>query len=112
MKTDKDVRDWNSGKVPLMIAHPASAGHGLNLQHGGHIAVWYGLNWSLELFEQFNARLLRPGQEHKVIVHFLLLEGTMDEDVLAALNRKARGQSALMDAVKARIDKYELAVND
>src|SRR5205085_7825337 len=70
MKTDKDVRDWNSGKVPLMIAHPASAGHGLNLQHGGHIAVWYGLNWSLELFEQFNARLLRPGQEHKVIVHF------------------------------------------
>jgi SNF2 family DNA or RNA helicase len=110
LKTDQDVQDWNSGKVELMIAHPASAGHGLNLQFGGHIAVWFGLNWSLELFEQFNARLLRPGQQHKVIVHFLLVAGTMDEDVLAALNRKSQGQSALMNAVKARIDKYEMAL--
>lgn len=106
LKTSEDIKNWNEGKVRLLLAHPASAGHGLNLQQGGHIIVWFGQTWSLELYQQFNARLHRQGQKEAVIIHHLILEGTEDEEVIKALNRKDRGQSALMESVKAKIDKY------
>lgn len=101
----KDIENWNAGKTSLLAAHPASAGHGLNLQDGGNIIVWFGLNWSLELYQQANARLHRQGQQRSVIIHHLVTEGTMDEDVMSALEGKAVDQDALMAAVKARIDK-------
>ena len=104
--TAKDVSDWNAGQVPLMIAHPASAGHGLNLQAGGHILIWFGLTWSLELYQQANARLYRQGQPHPVTVYHVITKGTVDEDVLKVLTKKASRQDALIDALKARIDKY------
>jgi SNF2 family DNA or RNA helicase len=107
LKTNNDIAEWNKGNIQLMGCHPASAGHGLNLQDGGCIVVWFGLNWSLELYEQANARLYRQGQKNNVIIHHLVTEGTMDEDVIKALDRKATGQNALMAAVKARIDKYK-----
>ena len=94
------------GEIPVLLAHPASAGHGLNLQAGGNIIVWFGLPWSLELYSQANARLDRQGQIKAVIIHHLIATGTMDEDVMAALNRKKSGQDALMEAIKARIKKY------
>lgn len=107
LKKAKDIEDWNKGEVQLLLAHPASAGHGLNLQAGGNIIVWYGHTWSLELYQQANARLHRQGQENRVIVHHLVSKGTMDEDVINALSSKAEGQEALMDAVKARVNKYK-----
>jgi SNF2 family DNA or RNA helicase len=102
---NKDIADWNDGKIELLAVHPASAGHGLNLQDGGNVIVWFGLTWSLELYQQANARLHRQGQKKSVIVHHLVSEGTIDEDVMAALQSKAAGQDALMAAVKARIEK-------
>ncbi|MGK9252380.1 SNF2-related protein [Paenibacillus humicus] len=101
----KDIADWNAGKLELLAVHPASAGHGLNLQDGGSIIVWFGLNWSLELYQQANARLYRQGQQRSVIIHHLVTQGTMDEEVMTALQSKAAGQDALMDAVKARIER-------
>jgi SNF2 family DNA or RNA helicase len=107
LKGPVDIRNWNEGKVRLMIAHPASAGHGLNLQAGGHIVVWFGLpNWNLELYQQGNTRFHRQGQTESVIIHHLLAAGTMDEDMLSAINDKEHSQEILMQAVKARIDKY------
>lgn len=106
LKGEKEVKRWNAGEIPLLVAHPASAGHGLNLQAGGSLLVWYGLPWSLELYQQANARLYRQGQQRAVIIHHLVAEGTIDNDVMQALARKADGQQALMDAVKARIDKW------
>lgn len=106
LKGEKEVQRWNAGEIPLLVAHPASAGHGLNLQAGGSLLVWYGLPWSLELYQQANARLYRQGQHRAVIIHHLVAEGTIDNDVMQALARKADGQQALMDAVKARIDKW------
>lgn len=103
MKSPKDKDDWNAGKIQLMLAHPASAGHGLNLQAGGHIIVWFGLSWSLELYQQFNARLFRQGQKESVIIHHLIAKGTMDERVMQALKHKDAGQNELMEAVKAKI---------
>lgn len=109
LDTTKDITDWNDGKIPVLLAHPASAGHGLNLQAGGNIIVWFGLTWSLEQYQQANARLHRQGQQNNVIVHHLVAEGTVDEDVMLALKNKAVGQDALLQAVKARIEsiKYE-----
>lgn len=107
LKTNKDIEDWNAGKVQIMIAHPASAGHGLNLQAGGSIIVWFGQTWSLELYQQFNARLYRQGQNQHVVIHHLILAGTHDEDVIAALKAKDKKQNALMDSIKAKIDKYK-----
>src|SRR5690554_1447234 len=107
LQTNGDIRDWNAGKIPLLLAHPASAGHGLNLQAGGNIIVWFGNTWSLELYQQANARLDRQGQTKPVIIHHLVAKGTMDEDVISAIDRKSAGQDALMDAVKARIKKYK-----
>jgi SNF2 family DNA or RNA helicase len=104
LQTAQDIADWNAGKIPLLAAHPASAGHGLNLQDGGHQIVWFGLPWSLELYQQANARLHRQGQQHPVIIHHLIAEDTMDEQVLQVLSGKAKEQDALLDAVKARIE--------
>jgi len=107
LETSKDIKDWNSGKIQVLLAHPASAGHGLNLQTGGNIIVWFGLTWSLEFYQQANARLDRQGQTESVIVHHLVVENTIDEDVMRVLSGKAEGQNALLEAVKARIEKCE-----
>lgn len=106
LHSDKDIDDWNAGKIQLLIMHPASGGHGLNFQYGGHIAVWFGQTWSLELEQQFNARLHRQGQNDPVIINKLILQGSMDEDVIAAQQSKEEGQEALMQAVRARVRKY------
>ncbi len=103
LEKPEDVKAWNNKEIPLLLVHPASAGHGLNLQAGGNIIVWFGLTWSLELYEQANARLDRQGQTKSVIVHHLVAAGTIDEDVLKALQNKATGQDALMAAVRSRI---------
>lgn len=107
LKTAQDIADWNAGKVQLMLAHPASAGHGLNLQAGGNVIVWYGQTWSLELYQQFNARLYRQGQKNGVIINHLVVEGTHDEDVIAALKSKNRRQNALLTSITAKIDRYK-----
>ena len=107
LKTPQDIKDWNEGKIQVMLAHPASAGHGLNLQAGGNIIVWYGQTWSLELYQQFNARLYRQGQKNSVIVNHLILSGTHDEDVIQSLKNKDRKQNDLMDSIKAKIEKYK-----
>lgn len=101
-----DIVKWNNGELPFLLAHAASAGHGLNMQAGGHLLSWFGLPWSLELYQQAVARLDRQGQKHTVINRRLVIPGTMDMDVVAALDRKAGGQEALMQAVKARVAKY------
>ena len=103
----RDIDDWNDGKVQVLLAHPAGAGHGLNLQRGGHIVVWYGLTWSLELYQQANARLHRQGQPRPVVVYHLVSRETMDADVLRSLAGKTDAQEALMQAVKARLLKYK-----
>ena len=105
LKTAGDMEDWNAGRIPVAATQPASTGHGLNLQQGGSTIVWFGLNWSLELYEQANARLWRQGQKETVVVHHLVVKGTMDEQVMQALKDKAAGQNALMVAVRARIKK-------
>ena len=103
INTSADIDDWNAGKIPVALIHPASAGHGLNLQDGGSTIVWFGLTWSLELYQQLNARLWRQGQKETVVLQHIVTAGTHDEDVLRALDRKDMGQAALIDAVKARI---------
>lgn len=107
LKTSEDISKWNAGKIPIAIAHPASAGHGLNLQAGGSTLIWFGLTWSLELYQQANARLWRQGQKETVIIHHLVAAGTIDEQVMAALNQKEIGQASLMNAIKARIGAVE-----
>lgn len=97
-----DIERWNSGKIRLLLAHPAGAGHGLNLQAGGNIIVWFGLTWSLELYQQANARLHRQGQAHSVIIHHLLTENTVDEKVYASLQCKSEVQDDLLDALKIK----------
>ena len=106
LKNGKDIDDWNAGKIPVLLMHPASGGHGLNLQAGGHIIVWFGQTWSLELEQQFNARLDRQGQTESVIVNKIVATKTIDEDVIWALASKDKSQESLMAAVKARIEKY------
>lgn len=106
LKTDADVEEWNTGNIQMLLAHPASAGYGLNLQAGGHIIVWYGLTWSLEQYQQANARLHRQGQQEPVIVHHLVAKDTMDEQVMRALERKEVGQDALLEAIKYRKELY------
>lgn len=106
LKTQKDIRDWNAGTIPLLLAQPASMGHGLNIQAGGHIIVWFGLNPSLELYLQANARLYRQGQTEAVIIHRLITKGTVDEDVVKKLWAKDDTQDGLMESLKARIRRY------
>ena len=104
IKTSADIRDWNAGKIPVACIHPASAGHGLNLQAGGSTLIWFGLTWSLELYQQTNARLWRQGQQaDTVVIHHIITTGTIDEQIMTALDRKDTTQSALMDAVKAQL---------
>lgn len=110
LKTNKDIQDWNDGKIQVMLAHPASAGHGLNLQAGGNIIVWFGQTWSLELYQQFNARLYRQGQKSQVIIHHLVLEGSHDADVIKALEAKDKKQNSLMDSIKAKVAKYKKSI--
>lgn len=107
MRTPQDVLDWNQGRAPFMCAHPASAGHGLNLQDGGSISAWFGNTWDLELYQQANKRIHRSGQTRPVINNRLVAKGTMDEDVLLSLSAKAGNQDTLINAVKARIKKYK-----
>lgn len=106
MEGSKTIADWNAGKIPVLLGHPASMGHGLNMQMGGHMITWFGMPWSLELYQQMCARVDRQGQKFSVINNRLITKGTMDEDVLLALDNKAGGQEALMQAVKARVEKY------
>ena len=101
IKESKDIQDWNAGKIPVALIHPASAGHGLNIQDGGHILIWFGLTWSLELYMQANARLWRQGQKNTVTIHHIITKGTVDEDVMAALEAKDVTQEKLIAAVKA-----------
>ena len=104
IRTSEDIRDWNAGKIPVGAIHPASAGHGLNLQVGGSTLVWFGLTWSLELYQQTNARLWRQGQKAEtVVIHHLVTEGSIDERILLALKNKDQSQESLIDAVKAQI---------
>ena len=103
IKTTKDISDWNQGIIPVGVIHPASAGHGLNLQAGGSTLIWYGLTWSLELYQQTNARLWRQGQTDPVVIHHIITENTIDEDILAALKRKDKTQTALINAVEANL---------
>lgn len=103
----ESVRRWNAGEIPVLVAHPASAGHGLNMQKGGNRIIWYGVTWSLELYQQFNARLWRQGQRNGVFVHHIVTRGTIDDKVIAALTGKATTQDGLMSAVKELIRKYE-----
>ena len=105
-KGSEDQEAWNNGQVDVLLAHPASCAYGLNLQRGGHNIVWFGLTDSLELYQQANARLHRQGQGHPVIVHRLLVKGTVDEDVAAGLEAKDQCQEMLLQAMKARIDKW------
>lgn len=104
VKTNQDIDDWNKGNIPVAVIHPASAGHGLNLQAGGSTLVWFGLTWSLELYQQTNARLWRQGQNDTVVIHHIIAKDTIDEDVMTALKLKNKTQASLIDAVKARME--------
>lgn len=103
LDTAVDFQNWNAGEIPVAVIHPASAGHGLNLQAGGSTLIWFGLTWSLELYQQMNARLWRQGQKETVVIHHLIAKGTLDERIMESLKKKDCGQSALVEAVKARI---------
>ena len=103
IKTDADIRAWNRGDIEVGVIHPASAGHGLNLQTGGSTLIWFGLTWSLERYQQTNARLYRQGQKNTVVIHHIVTKGTIDERVLKALEKKEKTQNSLIDAVKAEL---------
>lgn len=103
LKDSNDIKKWNNGEIPILLLHPASAGHGLNLQYGGNMVVWFGLTWSLELYQQANARLHRQGQKETVIIHHIIAKNTVDEDVIKALSSKEINQNVLLEAVKARL---------
>lgn len=103
IKTSQDIADWNAGKIPVALIHPASAGHGLNLQEGGSILIWFSLTWSLELYQQTNARLYHQGQKDTVSIIHIITESTIDEDVMKSLERKDKTQTALIEAVKANL---------
>lgn len=99
------IKRWNNGDIPVAVIHPASAGHGLNLQAGGSCLVWFGLTWSLELYQQTNARLWRQGQKDAVVIHHIIAKGTIDEQVMKALRHKGKTQTALIDAVKVSLER-------
>lgn len=110
LQTDEEYRRWNKGEIPILLTHPASAGHGLNMQDGGNIIIWFGLTWSLELYQQANARLHRQGQKQTVHVYHIIADDTVDERVMKALKSKTLTQDELMEAVKARIRKHSEGV--
>lgn len=104
LKNDQDIADWNAGKIPIALIQPSSAGHGLNLQSGGSTIIWFTMPWSLELYQQTNARLWRQGQQSEtVVIHHLVAAGTIDEDIMKVLENKDKTQAAMMKAVKARV---------
>lgn len=105
INTSADIDKWNKGKMPVALIHPASAGHGLNLQQGGSTIVWFGLTWSLELYQQLNARLYRQGQKETVVIHHIITKDTIDENVIKALEKKDLSQNSLIEAVKWRLEK-------
>lgn len=107
LKTTEDEDDWNAGKIDILLAHPASTAYGLNLQDGGNHVIWFGLNWSLELYQQANKRLHRQGQKQKVIIHRLIVDGGRDEDIAIALEEKNVTQRDLLESLKARIKEYQ-----
>ena len=104
MDSSDSIARWNRGELPVALIHPASAGHGLNLQSGGSTLIWFGLTWSLELYQQTNARLWRQGQKDTVVIHHIITKGTVDEKIMKALNTKEKTQTALIDAVKATLE--------
>ena len=105
IKSAQSIKNWNSGKLQVALIHPASAGHGLNLQAGGNFLVWFGLTWSLELYQQTNARLWRQGQQSEtVVIQHIVIKGTVDEKILKALKSKDETQTALMSAVRAELE--------
>lgn len=106
LDSEESIRRWNNGKIPVALIHPASAGHGLNLQTGGCALVWFSLTWSLELYQQTNARLWRQGQKETVVVHHIIAKNTIDENVMMALAKKETGQAALLRAVKAKLGRF------
>ena len=108
LKSSKDMENWCDGKISVALIHPASAGHGLNIQSGGHILIWFGVTWSLELYQQTNARLNRQGQTSTVVIHHIITKNTIDEDVMRALSMKAKVQDALIESVKARLSINEV----
>ncbi len=107
LDSEDSIHRWNAGKIPVALIHPASAGHGLNLQAGGCTLVWFSLTWSLELYQQTNARLWRQGQKETVVIHHLVTKGTIDENVMVALAKKDTGQAALLRAVKVKLGRIE-----
>lgn len=107
LETPQDQKDWNAGKINVLLTHPASSAYGLNLQQGGNHVIWFGLNWNYELYTQANKRLHRQGQKEKVIIHHLVTQGTRDEDVMEALKRKENVQNYVLESLKARIRKVK-----
>jgi len=103
IKNEEDIKAWNSGAIEIGLIHPASCGHGINLQYGGSTLIWFGLTWSLELYEQTNARLYRQGQKDVVVIHHIITKNTIDEDILKSLTKKEQTQTALINAVKAEL---------
>lgn len=106
LEKPEHIADWNAGKIPVLITHPASAGHGLNLQKGGHNIVWFGNTWSLELYQQFNARLYRQGQGKPVTIHHIVTRGTIDEKIIKSLDGKRETQDGLMESIKELMEFY------
>lgn len=104
LKNAENISEWNAGKIKILLAHPASAGHGLNLQYGGNIIVWFSLTWSLEFYQQANKRLHRSGQNKTVIIHHLIAKNTIDETIIKVLENKNLNQENLLSALKARIE--------
>lgn len=106
LERPEHIADWNAGKIPVLVTHPASAGHGLNLQKGGHNIVWFGNTWSLELYQQFNARLYRQGQGKPVTIHHIVTRGTIDEKIIKSLDGKRETQDGLMESIKGLMEFY------
>ena len=107
LEKPEQIADWNAGKINVLVTHPASAGHGLNLQKGGHIMIWYGLTWALELYQQFNARLYRQGQKKPVSIHHIIATDTVDEKIIKSLDGNDTTQRSLMDAIKEIVEMYK-----
>ena len=105
-KNVQDQKDWNEGKIDVLLTHPASSAYGLNLQAGGNHIIWFGLTWNYELYTQANKRLHRQGQKNNVIIHHLIVKGSRDDDVMGALKRKEDVQNYVLESLKARIEKY------
>ena len=108
LEKPEHIAQWNDGKIQVLVTHPASAGHGLNLQKGGNILVWFGNTWSLELYMQFNARLYRQGQTKPVYIHHIVSKGTVDEKIIKALSGKKETQDGLMQSIKELMEKYKV----